>query len=206
MGESFTVVMAECVGKVDSAMDQSFEQAWRGRAVFLASKLRDAHASVQALATTFDKGRARSALRRYRSIREQIVSLSDQVRALRSEQPPNGRMDTATAEGSTLAIRGSDAATDALGLMLDAMAALHATDDDSTVDVLVGACNDAEHAYEDSVAIVQATSRAHGPAITTLTRAFDTDGEVALRERVWRKWSAVRAINDRVEPLGALKP
>jgi len=118
---------------------------------------------------------------------------------MRSEQSQKRHMDNATAIGSTLTIRGSDAATIALDVMVDAMAALHVTDDGEDADILIGACIDAERAYEDSVAIVQATSLAHGSAFTSLKNAFDTDGEVALRERVRKERAALRSINERVE-------
>jgi hypothetical protein len=106
-------------------------------------------------------------------------------------------MDQATAEGSALAIRGSDAATVALDVMVEAMAALETDHDDQDADILVGACIDAQRTFEDSVAVVQATSRAHGSSITNLKKAFDTDGEVALRERLRRKRDSVRAIRGR---------
>jgi hypothetical protein len=183
-------------------VDQPVEQKWRGKAAFLASKLNRAHLAVHALAATLERGHTRLALRRYRSVREQIASLSEEVKAMRSEQPTKGPIDDdATAEGSALAIRGSDAATIALDVMVDAMAALNMTDHGVDVDVLIGACIDAEQAFRDSVAIVQATSEAHGSAIRSLKNAFDTDGEIALRERVWNKRAAVQAINERAEAL-----
>jgi hypothetical protein len=110
-------------------------------------------------------------------------------------------MDAATAIGSTLALQGSDAATIALDVMVDAMTILNVIDDGNDGDMLIGACIDAEHAYEDSVAIVRATSLAHGSEIASLRSAFHTDGKVALRERVRKERAAVRSINERVEML-----
>jgi len=188
-------------GRGASTMNQPFEHKWRGQAAFIAEKLQRAHRAVHTLAGTLERGHTRLARRQYRSVREQLSSLSEEVGTMHSEQPPKGHMDDATAIGSTLAIRGSDAAAIALDVMLDAMTALNATGDGEHADLLIGACIDAEHAFEDSVAVVRATSMAHGSAIKSLKNAFDTDGEVALRERVRKERVAVRSINERVEML-----
>ena len=43
---------------------------------------------------------------------------------------------------------------------------------------------DAARLYQGSTAIVKAATQSHGPAVMDLKRAFDADGEAALRSRV----------------------
>ena len=101
--------------------------------------------------------------------------------------------------GSTLALGGSGVATIALDVMVSAMLALAATDDGDETDFLIGACLDAENAYEMSTAVVQDAPRRDTPAMLDLKRAFDTDGSVALRQRVITTRSRVREINERLK-------
>ena len=170
---------------------------WRGKGFHLAWKLDRARNQVEDLGTALDKGDSRSVRRRFRSAHEAVRSVAKEVKTLHSEQPPTEHMEESAATGSTLVIRGSGAATVALDVMVDAMAALSATDDGGDTDVLVGACIDAEWAYEDSTAVVKAASRAQGSALNDLKRAFDTEGEVALRTRVTADRARVHAINER---------
>ena len=175
-----------------------YEQTWRGKAAFVASKLDRAHAAVDVLGAALEKGHSRSTRRHYRAARNEVVSVAQEVKTLCTEQPPPESLPETTGTGSTLAIRGSGAATIALDVMVDAMAGLTATEEDADTDVLIGACLDAEHVYADSAAVVKAVSSAHGSALTDLERAFDTEGEVALRKKVRAARAQVRDINKRV--------
>jgi hypothetical protein len=82
--------------------------------------------------------------------------------------------------------------------MANAMMALAVKDDEDDTDFLIGACVDAESAYEVSAAVVEAAPRADGSAILDLKRAFETDGEVALRKRVTKARRRVLEIRRRV--------
>ncbi len=68
--------------------------------------------------------------------------------------------------------------------MVDAVAGLTVTDDVDDVDVLVGASIDAQQAFGDCTAIVKAAANAHGGRLDGLDRAFNSEGEIALRRRV----------------------
>lgn len=180
--------------------NQPYEQRWRSSIAQFALKLDRTRESIHRLASTIEAGHSRLAQRRYRMARQQVESLVEDVKVLRSERPPANDLDEATATGSMLAIRGSVAATVALDVMTEAMTALPSVDDGCDSDELIGAVLDATQSYEDSRAIVIAASRAHGSTIGTLQRAFDTEGEIALRERVGAKRAAVHAISARALP------
>ena len=79
--------------------------------------------------------------------------------------------------------------------MVSAMLALAATDDGDDADFLIGACLDAESAYEVSAAVVHAAPQRDTPAILDLRRAYDTEGSVALRKRVLEARHRVREIS-----------
>lgn len=177
---------------------QSYEQMWRGNVMFVSSKLNRAHAAVHALGEALENGHTRSARRQYRTARHEVTAVAQEVKTLGTEQPSPAVMTEMTATGSTLAIRGSGAATIALDVMVDAMAGLTATEEDGDTDTLIGACIDAEQVYKDSAAVVKAVSNAHGSALTNLERAFDTGGEVALRRKVRDARTRVHDINQRV--------
>jgi hypothetical protein len=181
---------------------QPYEQMWRGKAAFVASKLERAHSAVEVLGTALEKGDTRTVRRNYSSARREVASVAQEVNSLRSEQPSTESMEDATATGSTLTIRGSGVATIALDVMVDAMAALTTVEDKEDTDLLIGACIDAERAYEDCTAVVKAVSRAHGPALGDLKRAFDTQGEVALRKRVRDARPRVHEVSDRLGVTG----
>jgi hypothetical protein len=180
------------------ALEEQPAYDWRGKAHHLAWKLDRAHNAVQVLGTALDDGDPRSARRRYRAAREAVGSVADEVETFRSEQAPSELLEEQEAAGTTLVMRGSGSATVALDVMIDAMTTLSVTDEVDDTDVLIGACIDAERAYEDSTAVVKAASQAHGPALRDLERAFNTEGEVALRKRVTADRAAVHAINERV--------
>ena len=106
------------------------------------------------------------------------------MKTLRDEQPPTEDLDEPAVTGSALTIDGAAAATMALDVMVSSMIAPSATEDEDATDVLVGVCIDAARLYEGSTAIVKAASQSHGSDVLDLKRAFDADGEVALRNRV----------------------
>lgn len=174
---------------------------WRGKAFHLAWKLDRAHRAVHVLGSALEEGHPRSARRRHRTVCKVVASVAEEVKTLRSEQPPTNHLEEHEATGSTLVIRGSGSATDALDVMVHAMTTLSLTEQGDDADVLIGACIDAEWAYQDGTAIVKAASQAHGSSLSDLERAFDTEGEVTLRKRVTADRTAVRAISERVEQM-----
>lgn len=181
------------------ALEEQVPYDWRGRAFHLAWQLDRAHSAVQVLGEALEEGDRRSARRCFRSARESVGSVAREVKSLRSEQPSTKLSDEEALTGPALVLRGSGASVVALDVMVEAMAALSATQDVDDTDVLVSACIDAQRAYEDSTAVVKAASRAHGPALAALNSAFCTAGEVALRKRVTDGRVAVHAIKERVD-------
>ena len=176
--------------------DRSFN--WREKTVQLTSELERAHATMEELGAALDRGDARTARDKARCAHDAVGSVGYAVKALHSEQPPAEQLDKPDAIGSTLAIGGSGVATIALDVMVTAMVALAATDDGEDTDFLIGACLDAENAYEVGAAVVAAAPHRDVPAMLDLRRAYDTEGSVALRRRVLRARPRVRAIRDRV--------
>jgi len=183
-------------------MDMDLQQHpydWRRKALQLASQLERAHSAMEDLGAALDDGDEASARLNERSAHEAVGSVGYAVKTLHTEQPPAELLDEPDAIGSTLAIGGSGVATIALDVMVTAMLALAATDDGDETDFLIGACLDAENAYEMSAAVVQDAPRRSTPAMFDLQRAFDTDGSVALRQRVITTRSRVREINERIK-------
>jgi hypothetical protein len=117
---------------------------------------------------------------------------------MREELPPDTPLDEPDAVGSTLTLGGSGVATIALDVMVNAMLALAATDNNDDTDFLIGACVDAESAYEVSAAVVEAAPRRDGAAMADLQKAFDTEGGLALRRKLIEARPRVREIHDRV--------
>lgn len=185
-------------GGQSMALDEQRPYDWRGRAFHLAWKLDRAHTAAQILGTALDEGDPLATRRHYRAAREAVGSVAKEVKTLRCEQPPTEWLKEQGATGPTLVIRGSWSATVALAVMVDAMTTLSVTREVDDTDVLIGACIDAERAYEDSTAVVKAASQAYGSALGDLERAFDTEGEVALRKRVTAGRAAVHTISERV--------
>ena len=107
-----------------------------------------------------------------------------EVKTLRDEQPPTDDLDEPAVTRSALTVDGAGAATMALDVMVSSMVALSATEDEDASEVLIGTCIDAARLYEGSTAIVKAASQSHGSEVLDLKRAFDADGEAALRNRV----------------------
>lgn len=165
-------------------LSQPYEHAWRARAAFVSSKLDRAHSSVYSLGDALESGDTRFARAPWHAARRAVDSVEREVRTLRDERPPTEDLDEPAVTGSALTIDGAGAATMALDLMVSSMVALSATEDEDATEVLVGACIDAARLYEGSTAIVKAASASHGSEVLDLKRAFDADGEVALRNRV----------------------
>ena len=164
-------------------LSQPYEHAWRARAAFVSSKLDRAHSSVFVLGDALEHGDTRLARGPWHSARRAVDSVAREVKTLRDEQPPIEDQDEPIT-GSALMVDGAGAATMALDVMVSSMVALSATEDEDATDVLVGDCIDAARVYEGSTAIVKAASQSHGSEVLDLKRAFDADGEVALRHRV----------------------
>jgi hypothetical protein len=171
---------------------------WREKTVQLAFELERAHATMEDLGVALDKGDDESARHIARSAHEAVGSVGHAVKSLRREHPPTEHLDQPDAIGSALAIGGSGVATIALDVMVSAMVALSATDDGDETDFLIGACLDAENAYEVSAAVVAAAPKRDVPEILDLRRAYDTEGSVALRTRVIKARPRVREISRRV--------
>ncbi|HEY5024977.1 MAG TPA: hypothetical protein VII76_08380 [Acidimicrobiales bacterium] len=171
---------------------------WREKTVRLEWKLERAHLAMEDLGSALDEGDDVSTHHVARSAHEAVGSAAQAVKTLRAEQPPTERLNEPDAIGSTLAIGGSGVATIALDVMVNAIVALAATDNEDDTDFLIGACMDAESAYEVSTAVVQAASRMDGPAMLDLQRAFETEGGVALRKRVTMARPRVREITKRI--------
>ena len=180
-------------------LEQQVPYDWRGRAFHLAWQLDRAHSAVQVFGEALEEGDRRATRRCFRSARESVGSVAKEVKSLRSEQPTEPGQEAALI-GPALVLRGSGASVVALDVMIEAMAALSVTEDVDDTDVLVGACIDAQRAFEDSTAVVKAASGAHGPALAALNTAFGTAGEIALRKRVTDGRVAVHAIKERVDP------
>jgi hypothetical protein len=167
---------------------------WRQQAIQLASELERAHATMEELGTALEHGDDDSVRHTTRTAHQAVGSVGYAVKALHSERPPPQLLDIPDTIGSTLTIGGSGVATIALDVMVSAMLALAATDDGAETDFLIGACLDAESAYEVSTAVVQAAPKRDVPAMLDLRRAYDTEGSVALRNRVIDARPRVRAM------------
>ena len=165
-------------------LSQPYEHAWRARAAFVSSKLDRARSSVYFLGDVLENGDTRLARGPWHSARRAVDSAAREVKTLRDEQPATEDLNEPAVTASALTIDGAGAATMALDVMVSSMVALSATEDEDATEVLIGACVDAARVYEDSTAIVKAASQSHGSEVLDLKRAFDADGEVALRNRV----------------------
>ena len=155
---------------------------WREKTVHLASELERAHATMEELGAALDRGDESSVRTMARSAHDAVGSVGYAVKEFHRAQPPADQLDKPDAIGSTLAIGGSGVATIALDVMVSAMVALAATDDGDDTDFLIGACLDAENAYEVGAAVVAAAPNRDVPAMADLRRAYDTEGSVALRQ------------------------
>jgi hypothetical protein len=172
---------------------------WRQKAIHLAFQLERAHSTMEELGAALENGDDASTRDITRTAHEAVGSVGYAVKALHSEQPPARQLEKPDAIGSTLAIGGSGVATIALDVMVSAMLALAATDNGDDADFLIGACLDAESAYEMSTAVVQAAPQRDIPAMLDLRRAYETEGSIALRKRVIEARHGVREINARLQ-------
>ncbi len=171
---------------------------WRAAATHLVRKLARAHCAIEELGSTLEKGDEVSTQHTVRFAYEAVESAARAVKTMREELPPDAPLDEPDAVGSTLTLGGSGVATIALDVMVNAMLALAGTDDNADTDFLIGACVDAESAYEVSAAVVEAAPRRDGAAMADLQKAFDTEGGLALRRKLIEARPRVREIHDRV--------
>ena len=174
---------------------------WRQETTRLVRKLDHAHSAVEELASALDKGEDGAPQHTVRFAHEAVDSVAQAIKTMHAELPPDEEVDEADAVGSTLALGGSGVATIALDVMVNAMLALAATEDSDDTDFLIGACMDAESAYEVSTAVVQAAPGREGPAMLDLRKAFETDGGLALRQKLIKARPRVREIHARVRQV-----
>lgn len=165
-------------------LSQPYQHTWRARAAFLSTKLDRAHSCVYLLGDALEEGDTRLARSPWHSARRAVDSVAREVKALRDEQPSDEEQVEPAVTGSALAIDGADAATTALDVMVSSMVALSATEDEETTEALVGACVDAAQVYEGSAAVMKGALHGCDSDVPELKRAFDADGEVALRNSV----------------------
>ena len=165
-------------------LSQPYEHAWRARAAFLSTKLDRAHSSVYFLGDALERGDTRVARAPWHSARQAVDSVARDVKTLREEQQTTEVEPDSEVSASSLTIDGADAATVALDVMVNSMVALSATEDEAASDVLIGDCVDAARVYDSSAGIVKAALQSRGSEVLDLKRAFEADGEVALRRSV----------------------
>lgn len=180
-------------------LSQSYEHAWRVRAAYLSTKLDRAYSCVYFLGDALEKGDSHAVRGPWNSARRAVDSVAREVHTLRDEQPPTEEQEEPAVTGSALTIDGADAATMALDVMVNSMVALSATTDEEATDVLIGDCVDAARVYEGSAAVVKASLHSHGSETLDLKRAFDADGEVALRNSVVGARARLGDMNEGVE-------
>ena len=172
---------------------------WRQNAIDLAWKLNRAHHLVDDLGTALANGDGASAQRIEEAAHNAVSSVARRLEAVRAELSPDVEMPESDAIGTTLAIGGSGVATLALDVMVNAKVALASADETDDAAFLVGACADAQSAYEVAAAIVEAVPSREGPDVMELRRAFDTEGGIALRRKLTKARPRVRAIYERVK-------
>jgi hypothetical protein len=179
------------------------DDPWRAKAALLASNLDHTRMAVSGLETMLNHDEPPAAQRRRRSeIDQQLSALTGEVRALRAHQPPPPHADRGATLGLPLAIEGSETAALALDVMVDAITALHEVEDGLDTEILLGACIDAERAFEDATVILRATAYASGFDMVKLDQAFHTDGQSALRDRLISKGTDVETISRRCRHTG----
>ena len=170
---------------------------WREKAQHLAWKLNRAHNLIDDLGAALSEGDEKSAQRRAEVAQNAVNSVARALHAMLAEPTPDTQLAEPDVVGSTLTVGGSGVATLALDVKVNAMMALAATHDKGETDFLIGACGDAESAYEVAAAVVDAAPRRQGPAVMELRRAFETEGGIALRERLTKARPRVLAIYER---------
>jgi hypothetical protein len=170
---------------------------WRNETSRVVWELDRAHSTLQDLSCALDEGDERSAQHTLQLAHDAVTSVAHSVKAMRAELPPDADSNEPEVVGSTLAVGGSGVATIALDVLVNAMVALSLTDDTNETDFLIGACVDAESAYEVSAAVLHAAPERQGAAMLELRRAFETDGGIALRKKLTRARPRVREIYER---------
>ena len=170
---------------------------WRAGTVELACRLDRAQSAVEELGSALDNGDDDSVRSIAHSALDAVGSVADAVSTLRAERPPEARLSEPDACGSMLAIGGSGVATVALDVLVNAMVALAATDDEDDADVLIAACVDAASAYQLGASVVEDAPRGSGAEIQELKRAFDVEGKAALGSRLTRGRALAVEINQR---------
>lgn len=170
---------------------------WRAGTVELVCRLDRAHSAVEDLSSVLDEGDDDSARAISRSALEAVGSVVEATDALRAERPPEARLSECDASGSMLAIGGSGVASAALDVLVTAMVALAATDDEDDEDFLIGACVDAAGAYQVGAAVLEDAPTGSGAEIEDLKRAFDVERKAALASRMAGARALAVEINQR---------
>jgi hypothetical protein len=170
---------------------------WREKASHLAWKLNRARCLIDDVGTALDHGDEKSAQRRAEVAQNAVNSVARALSAMRGQPSPEVALAEPDAVGSALAMRGSGVATVALDVKVNAMMALAGTHDQGETDFLIGACVDAESAYEVAAAVVEAVPRREGSDLMELRRSFETEGGIALRQRLTQVQPRVREIYQR---------
>jgi hypothetical protein len=160
--------------------------------------LNRAYSAVDDLSVALDNGHDAAAQSIARSAFEAVGRVTGAVETLSAERPPEARMSEADAVGSAIAIGGSEVATAALDMMVNAMVALTTTDDEGDTDFLIGACVDAASAYQAGAAVVQAAPGTDGPAMMDLKQVLEAEGGAAVSQRVNDARPRVLEINARI--------
>ncbi len=173
------------------------DYSWRDQTSRVAWELDRAHSTIEDLSVALDEGDELAAQQTLRLAQDAVTSAAHSVKAMRAKLPPDADSNEPEVIGSTLAVGGSGVATIALDVLVNAMVALALTDDTNETDFLVGACVDAESAYEVSTAVLQAAPVRDGAAMLDLRRAFETEGGIALRKKLTRARPQVRKIYER---------
>jgi len=167
---------------------------WRDETGRLLGKLDHARSTIEDLGSALEEGDESCAHQTLRSAHDAVASIAQAVKTMRAELPLQADSNEPDTVGLNLAVGGSGIATIALDVLVNATVALALTADDRDTDFLIGACVDAESAYEVSAAVLQAAPQRDGPAMMELRRAFETEGGIALRKRLTRARPRVREL------------
>lgn len=171
---------------------------WRAGSGELIGRLDRAHSAAQDLSSALERGDEDSAHALAHSALEAVGSIDDAVAALSAQLPPEARLSEPDRARSMVAIGGSDVACVALDVMVNALLALAATDDDDDTDCLIAAYVDAASAYQVAATAVENAPKADGAAIRDLKGSFDLQGESSLRTTLTRDRGRVVEISRRL--------
>ena len=175
-----SVRLASAKGGLAMAVDEHRPYDWRGGTVELVCRLDRAQSAVEDLGSALEQGDDDLARLIAHSALNAVGSVVDAVNTLRAERPPEAGLSEPDAAGSMLAIAGSGDASTALEVMVNAMVALAATDDEEDADILIGACVDAASAYQVGASVLEDAPSGNGAAIQDLKRAFDVERKAAF--------------------------